>query len=147
MSAPRFLGFDHVDVRVRSLPLVEAFYDALMPRLGLPVKTLSHVDDAGEWMEPDEGRPYNTVEYGEEPEPGTAPRFIGFIEARDMTPVASRIAFAVSAPEAVAAWEPELEMLGARNIERAPDFDHYPAVFFEDPAGTRLELCARRKRG
>ena len=33
---PPFGGIDHIDVRVPALPAVEAFYDALMPALGLP---------------------------------------------------------------------------------------------------------------
>ena len=35
----RLLGLDHADIRVPSLAAVEAFYDAVMPGLGLSRKT------------------------------------------------------------------------------------------------------------
>jgi hypothetical protein len=44
------------------------------------------------------------------------------------------------------AWEPRLRELGAREIEFSEDMDTYPALFFEDPGGTKLELCARNRR-
>ena len=34
--------------------------------------------------------------------------------------------------------------LGAVNVELSADMDAYPAVFFEDPAGTLLEIVARK---
>jgi hypothetical protein len=37
-----------------------------------------------------------------------------------------------------------LEDAGACNIEPSAEMSAYPAVFFEDPAGTKLELVARR---
>ena len=63
-----FLGFDHIDTRVRSLAAVEGFYDRLMPKLGLTRKRLAHVDARGDWHDVSEERPYNTVEYAEESE-------------------------------------------------------------------------------
>ena len=47
----QFMGFDHVDVRVSSLELVEKFYDRLMPLLGLTRKRTAFVDSDGEWLE------------------------------------------------------------------------------------------------
>ena len=77
---PTFFGFDHIDVRVRSLALVEEFYDRLMPELGLSVKTFAHVDSSGQWLDETGERPYNAVEYHEPVASGDTPRFIGFIE-------------------------------------------------------------------
>jgi hypothetical protein len=39
-----------------------------------------------------------------------------------------------------------LRELGARAIEVDDDFVAYPAVFFRDPGGTALEICARRPK-
>ncbi|MBD5634686.1 MAG: VOC family protein [Candidatus Eremiobacteraeota bacterium] len=141
---PLFFGFDHVDVRVRSLAAVEAFYDALLPELGLPAKSFSFVAADGTWSDSSAHERYNTVEYSERSGEPRAQRFIGFIEDPAMRPVATRIAFALSSASEVRAWAARLEALGAREVESDDDFDNYPAVFFEDPAGTRLELCARR---
>lgn len=140
-SMQRFLGFDHIDVRVRSLAAVEPFYDAIMPLLGLVTKKLSYVDDAGDWHDADPTH-YNTVEYYEEADPGERFHFIGFIEAPAMTPVFTRIAFRVGSATAVEAWATDLPAHGAQNVGRSEDMAGYPAVFFEDPAGTKLEICA-----
>lgn len=137
-----FLGFDHIDTRVRSLKAVEGFYDELMPRLGLTRKHLAHVDANGDWHDPSEDRPYNTVEYAEEPNGERPACFIGFIEDARMQPVATRIAFRVKR-ETLPAWESTLRSLGAANVEFSEDMDAYPAIFFEDACGTHLELCAR----
>lgn len=136
----KFLGFDHIDTRVRSLRAVEGFYDELMPRLGLTRKRFAHVDAGGDWHDVSEERPYNTVEYAEESTGGPA-RFIGFIEDPKMQPVATRIAFRAergSLPE----WESILRSIGARHVELSADLEAYPAIFFEDACGTRLELHA-----
>ena len=135
------MGFDHVDTRVASLAHVEPFYDALMPKLGLPKKRYAHVDEAGDWHDPSPERPYNTVEYIEERQDG-AGRFIGFIEDRAMRPVSTRIAFRVERAS-LTGWLGVLVAMGARNVEPSADLDAYPAIFFEDAAGTRLEICAR----
>jgi catechol 2,3-dioxygenase-like lactoylglutathione lyase family enzyme len=143
----RFRGFDHIDTRVRDLALVEKFYDDLMPELGLSRKTFAFVDAAGEWQEPTVEHPYNTIEFHEEGGPADRPHgFIGFIEDRSLRPNATRIAFAVGTRDELHVWEPRLRELGARAIEFSDDMDGYPALFFEDPAGTRLELCARNRR-
>jgi catechol 2,3-dioxygenase-like lactoylglutathione lyase family enzyme len=138
-----FHGFDHVDVRVKSLSAVETFYDALLAELGLPRKRRSHVDDDGEWHEADDARPYNVAEYYEEPAPGKAAFFIGIIEDRAMQPTKTRIAFRLASRAALDRMSTRIQELGARNIELSEDMESYPAVFFEDAAGTRLELCAR----
>jgi hypothetical protein len=136
-----FGGFDHLDVRVRALAAVEAFYDTLMPALGLPVKRPSHVDAAGNWHEPSDERPYNTVEYFEPDGTLPAPRFIGFIEDRTLVPTATRIAFRVAFAD-LDRLRAVLVATGAHNIDETTDAS-YPAIFFDDPAGTRLELKPR----
>ena len=139
----QFEGFDHIDCRVRSLAAVETFYDALMPELGLPHKRFFYVDELGEWHEISGDRPYNTVEFSERAQPGRAPFFFGLIERRDHEPGLTRIAFRVERARMLE-LERVLGAMGARNVERNEDLEAYPAVFFEDPGGTKLELVARR---
>ena len=138
-----FEGFDHIDTRVRSLSSVEAFYDTLMPQLGLSEKRFAHVDAHGDWDEPSAGKAYNAVEYYEPSVVGHIPRFIGLIEDRAMTPTLTRIAFRVATPQDLPRWDQILRAAGAANIQWSAS-DLYPAIFFEDPAGTKLELVSRR---
>ncbi len=128
---------------MRSLAAVESFYDALMPELGLPQKRFSYVDVQGDWHEISSDHGYNTVEYFEQPQPGRTPFFFGLIERADHQPGLTRIAFRVEY-DRMLALEGKLEPMGARNVERSEDPDAYPAVFFEDPGGTKLELVSRR---
>ncbi len=139
-----FAGFDHVDVRVRSLAAVEPFYDALMPLLGLPRKSYARVE-GDEWTALERGGTHNAVEYFELPAAGRTARFIGFIEDSRHQASATRIAFGSAAPFDAAAWLERLQRLCARAVEPSADLESYPAVFFEDPAGTKLEICARRR--
>lgn len=141
---PQFQGFDHIDTRVRSIKVVEPFYDRLMPELGLVRKTYSHVDLKGDWHESQADGPYNTIEYFEELALGHAVRFIGFIEDPAMKPTGTRIAFRVSSPLELQRWTTLLNEIGAANIELSESMEEYPAIFFEDPAGTKLELLAER---
>lgn len=138
-----FEGFDHIDCRVRSLAAVESFYDALMPELGLPQKRFAYVDGLGVWHEISSEHGYNTVEYFERPQPGRTPFFFGLIERTDHQPGDTRIAFRVEF-DRMLELESLLESMGACNVERSEDLEAYPAVFFEDPQGTKLELVARR---
>ncbi len=140
----RFLGFDHVDMRVASLAAVERFYDALLPRLGLTRKTYATVAYGGASWADATIESHNAVEYAEEDVAGRAALFFGVIEETDAPPARGRIAFAI-APDALEEWERTLREIGAREIERSGD-EEYPALFFTDPAGTRLELCARPPR-
>lgn len=139
----QFEGFDHIDCRVRSLAAVESFYDALMPEIGLPQKRYSYVDGDGDWHEISTEHPYNTVEYFERPQPGRTPFFFGVIERADHAPGLTRIAFRLERAHMLELAE-RLEQMGARNVEQSEDPEAYPAVFFEDPLGTKLELVARR---
>ena len=142
---PFFAGFDHVDCRVRSLAAVESFYDALMPQLGLPRKRFSYVDDTGEWHDASADRRYNAIEFFEEAQPGRATFFMGIIERADHVPVATRIAFRVEHDRLIEI-ESFLREIGAGRVERSEDFEAYPAIFFEDPGGTKLEVVARAAR-
>jgi catechol 2,3-dioxygenase-like lactoylglutathione lyase family enzyme len=137
-----FLGFDHLDVRVRSLPLAEPFYDRFLPALGLIRKTHSFVDENGDWSDAADGAPYNVSEYYESPEPGCPARFIGIIEDPKMVPIATRIAFRVASEAELEGWRERLGAIGATGVEGETS-GPYPALFFEDPCGTKLELCAR----
>ncbi len=137
-----FLGFDHIDTRVRSVRKVESFYDRLLPALGLTEKRYAFVDADGQWHDADAQR-YNAVEYHEPPQAGRAAFFIGFIEDAGMQPVRTRIAFRVAASE-LGRWGEDLTVMGACNLELSDEPAEYPAIFFEDPVGTKLELVARK---
>jgi catechol 2,3-dioxygenase-like lactoylglutathione lyase family enzyme len=139
----QFEGFDHIDCRVRSLAAVESFYDALMPELGLPHKRFAFVDGDGEWHEISSEHGYNAVEYYERAQPGRTPFFFGLIERAGHDPGFTRIAFRIDRARMLE-LEGLLEPMGALKVERSEDLDAYPAVFFEDPQGTKLELVARR---
>lgn len=137
-----FEGFDHIDCRVRSLEAVEAFYDALMPELGLPNKRRSYVDDAGNWHQISGDHRYNAFEFYEPQRPGSMPFFIGFVERENHKPGLTRIAFRVRR-DRLFELETLLAQIGGCNIERSDDLNAYPAIFFEDPSGTKLEIVSR----
>ena len=59
-----------------------------------------------------------------------------------MRPTLTRIAIRVLTAGELDRWFDALSSIGARNVERSASAD-YPAIFFEDPGGTKLELCAR----
>ncbi|HET9031108.1 MAG TPA: VOC family protein [Candidatus Aquilonibacter sp.] len=134
-----FLGYDHVDCRVRSLPAVEAFYDDLLPALGLTEKRYAYVDPEGEWHT--EFDAYNTVEYYEPDHPTKPRRFFGVIENPLHRNNDTRIAFRVDV-NALDTLQTMLQRIGAQNVERS-DHPTYKAIFFEDPLGTRLEFTGR----
>lgn len=140
-----FAGYDHIDCRVPSLAAVEAFYDELMPELGLPRKRFSYVDDDGEWHEASADHTYNAIEFFEEAQADRATFFIGFIERQDHVPGLTRIAFRTDVGRMME-LETLLKRIGARRVERSADIDAYPAIFFEDACGTKLEIVARAPR-
>jgi len=84
------------------------------------------------------------VEYFEENVSGRRTMFFGVIEEASAQPARSRLAFRVER-ETLDEWARALPEIGAREIERETD-DSYPAIFFTDPLGTRLEVCARPPR-
>jgi catechol 2,3-dioxygenase-like lactoylglutathione lyase family enzyme len=144
MRAMTFRGIDHIDLRVPALGAVETFYDALFAPLGLTRKTYAVVTFGGaSWGEANAER-YNAVEWHEENVTGRPPAFFGVIEEDGAQPARGRIAFAVE-ESSLDEWARRLPDIGAREIERS-DEDGYPAIYFTDPLGTRLELCARRPR-
>ena len=141
----RFLGFDHVDTRVTSLAKVEPFYDRLMPLLGFTRKKLSYVDNGDNWGPPKDDGTYNAAEYYTPVSEREASFFIGFIERPDTPTVWTRIAFRVedvNDPE----WLTILSDIGAQKIQPSEDMSAYPAIFFEDPSGTKLEIVSRKPR-
>ena len=140
--AAAFSGFDHIDARVASLALVEAFYDKLMAALGLTDKRYVMVR-GDEWDYGDGSTPYNAVEYLEAPVVGKVAHFIGIIEEPATQLTMTRIAFRVGSIADVERYARELPSYGALHVELSADMRAYPAVFFEDPGGTKLELCAR----
>ena len=140
MSVPEFLGFDHIDCRVRSLAAVESFYDEVLPVLGLTEKRCAYVDANGEWHR--EFDTYNVVEYYEPEHPTKPRRFIGFVEdplhRKNDTRIAFRVPFARLHELAAL-----VERAGGEQLEWSDDMERYPALFCEDPAGTKLELIGR----
>jgi catechol 2,3-dioxygenase-like lactoylglutathione lyase family enzyme len=135
-----FYGFDHIDCRVRSLAAVEAFYDDLMPAIGLTEKRYAYVDGDGNWHT--QYDTYNAIEYYEPVHPTKPRRFFGVIENPLHRTNDTRIAFRVAyqrLDELVAL----LRKIGAPALELADDMKSSPGVFFEDPAGTKLEFTGR----
>ncbi len=139
-----FLGIDHVDLRVPALGAVESFYDRFFERLGLTKKTYSVVTFGGESWNGGTPDDYNAVEWYEEHVHGRRAAFFGVIEEAGSVPAHGRIAFAVE-KDSLDEWARVLPELGAREIEVSSEAS-YPAVFFTDPLGTRLEVCARPPR-
>ncbi|MGB6985476.1 MAG: VOC family protein [Candidatus Aquilonibacter sp.] len=135
-----FYGFDHVDCRVRSLAAVETFYDDLMPEIGLTEKRYAYVDADGEWHREFEN--YNAIEYYEPEHPTKPRRFFGLIENPLHRNNDTRIAFRVEYKR-MNEFIALLGKIGATSIELSEEMKTYPAVFFEDPAGTKLELIGR----
>ena len=122
--------FDHIDLRVRSLAEVKAFYTRLFPAIGFPIIT-----ENTEWIGFEAKR--------EEP----APEFIGVIEDPAHRPNATRIAFWAESKDEVERVTKVVIEAGGKNVE-GPMFNpeyaaNYYAVFFEDPCGNRLEVCCR----
>jgi catechol 2,3-dioxygenase-like lactoylglutathione lyase family enzyme len=128
-SLPMPRRFDHIDLRVPNLAEVSHFYRKLLPALGfkneLPVSG---------WLQ----------YYAEGDE---ATEFFGVTESAAHAPNENRIAFWASNRTEVDDLAVLLHAIGAKNIE-GPEYyespDYY-AVFFEDPAGNRLEICYRSK--
>jgi hypothetical protein len=114
--------------------------------LGLSRKSESHVGSDGEWYDVDSTRPRNVIEYHTPIEPGSPGWFIGLIEDQGMIPTKTRIAFALDSEQNLKDIEPLVRDAGGKVVEWSID-ESYPALFFEDPSGTRLEICARRPRG
>lgn len=122
--------FDHIDLRVSDITLVSDFYRALLPALGF-TQDLT----IPEWLQ----------FYAEG---GGATEFFGVTESPTHVPNENRIAFWASSVAEVNELARLLNGIGAKNIEGPgyeDDSSTYYAVFFEDPAGNRLEVCHRFK--
>ncbi|HEY5743039.1 MAG TPA: VOC family protein [Terrimicrobiaceae bacterium] len=121
--------FDHIDLRVPNLEFVSEFYRKLLPVLGFK----QNLTVEG-WLQ-----------YYAEGEGPT--EFFGVTESRSHLANENRIAFWVDSVIEVNAIARLLREIGAKNIEGPgyEDSSAYYAVFFEDPAGNRLEVCHRSK--
>ena len=121
--------FDHIDLRVPELESVKEFYRVLLPRLGFTEDM--NITDWLQYCSPGEGP---TEFFGVTQSPGHAPN-------------ENRIAFWASSMAEVDEIAQVLREIGARNIEGPSheDSEDYYGVFFEDPAGNRLEVCHRSR--
>ena len=121
--------FDHIDLRVADLASVREFYGVLLPRLGFTEDMNIH-----DWLQ------YSTQ--GEGPT-----EFFGVTQSPGHRPNENRIAFWAPSMAEVDEIAQVLKTIGARNIEGPSheDSEAYSGVFFEDPAGNRLEVCYRAK--
>jgi catechol 2,3-dioxygenase-like lactoylglutathione lyase family enzyme len=123
--------FDHVDLRVHSIAECEAFYDVVMPAVGLNHKRAIR----------DHVLYYRKI--------GKVPaECIVLFEDRDHAASGTVLAFYAATYEDVDRFAAQLSTAGARAIEgpmRCPEYsDTYYAVFFRDPSGNRLEVVCRR---
>jgi catechol 2,3-dioxygenase-like lactoylglutathione lyase family enzyme len=119
--------FDHIDLRVPDLASVREFYGALLPRLGFTENM-----NIPDWLQ--------FSSQGEGPT-----EFFGVTESPGHTPNENRVAFWAASMAEVDEIAQVLREIGARNIEGPSheDSESYYGVFFEDPAGNRLEVCHR----
>jgi predicted enzyme related to lactoylglutathione lyase len=118
--------FDHIDLRVRNVAEVRAFYEDLLPALGFTQD--ARIEG---WLQFEAG-------YGDVTE------FFGITESANHVPNENRIAFWAESVADVDRLAEVAVRAGAMNVE-GPAFEtaSYYAVFFEDPCGNRLEVCHR----
>jgi len=113
--------FSHIDLRVPDLAAVDAFYRALLPALGFTVE-----EDIEGWLQ-------FRSEDGSE--------FFGITGSPGHLANKNRIAFWGESRAHIDRIAELIIKHGAKNIEGpGPYADLYYALFFEDPAGTRLEV-------
>ena len=136
-SAPVFAmprRYDHIDLRVRSLPEVRPFYEALLPALGFT----RDVRIEG-WLQ------------FESSDADGVREFFGVAESPQHVANECRIAFWADSTSEVDKLAEIAVRAGARNVEGPvheipqPGETGYYAVFFEDPCGNRFEVCHRTK--
>jgi catechol 2,3-dioxygenase-like lactoylglutathione lyase family enzyme len=120
--------FDHIDLRVRNLEEVRAFYETLLPALGF-------VRDTGieGWLQ------YDAL--GAD---GSLRDFFGVTESPTHVANENRIAFWAGANAEVDRLALLVVDAGGRHVE-GPGYEApgYYAVFFEDASGNRFEICHR----
>jgi len=120
--------FDHVDLRVRSLPDARSFYETLLPALGFTQKV-----EVERWLQYEAAGTSGTTE------------FVGVTESAEHRPNDCRIAFWAESVSDVDRLARVAVQAGGRHVE-GPGYDEGPgyyAVFFEDPSGNRFEICHR----
>jgi catechol 2,3-dioxygenase-like lactoylglutathione lyase family enzyme len=121
--------FGHIDLRVRDLDEALAFYDALLPPLGLTERY--HGEQWKVWAATD-------------PLPRTA--YFGVTESAGHVPNENRIAFAVGSAHEVDGIAEAARKAGALDLSGPKEMPYGPgyyAVFFADPSGNRLEVYHR----
>jgi predicted enzyme related to lactoylglutathione lyase len=123
--------YDHIDLRVRSLPEVHRFYESLLPALGFVQQVQNE-----EWLQYEARSPEGVAE------------FFGITESPTHLANECRIAFWVDTAADVDRLATIVAEAGGQKIE-GPAFEEpdYYAVFFEDPSGNRLEICNRTGLG
>lgn len=120
--------FDHIDLRVPNLADVTSFYETLLPALGFLRRV--EVDDWLQYEDPME----------------VAGGFFGVTESPGHVANENRIAFRADSVAQVEELSEIAITAGARNVEGPMPYDEgYHAVFFEDPAGNRFEICYREE--
>ncbi len=122
---------------MRDLTAARAFYDVLMPALGL-TDVIEDADEAA-------------VEYYHPPLGVNAPRpFFGLHEDPGHVANDTCLAFTAATPGDVDRLAQIARAAGARDME-GPEIpyssERYYAVFFRDPGGNRIEICYRRAHG
>jgi catechol 2,3-dioxygenase-like lactoylglutathione lyase family enzyme len=120
--------FDHIDLRVPDLAEVTPFYETLLPVLGFTRKV--EVDGWLQYEDPME----------------IAGGFFGVTASPGHVANENRIAFRADSVAEVEELAEIAVNAGARNLEGPMPYDEgYHAVFFEDPAGNRFEICYREE--
>ncbi len=118
--------YDHIDLRVPDLAAATPFYEALLPALGFTRR----VDIEG-WLQ------FEAAD-------GDITEFFGVTESPAHVANENRIAFRAESAEEIERLAEIARRAGAGNIEGPMLYEAgYHAVFFEDPAGNRLEICHR----
>jgi predicted enzyme related to lactoylglutathione lyase len=115
----------HIDIHVRDITATRRLFDALMPAVGYELRS-ADTDYVSYWR--NQRRPS-----------------LGFIVEGDCGSGMMRVAFAVATNAAVDAAAGIARENGAQNIEGPstfPEYDpDYYALFFEDTAGNKFEIC------
>jgi catechol 2,3-dioxygenase-like lactoylglutathione lyase family enzyme len=119
---------DHIDLRVRNLEEVRAFYQTFLPALGF-----IHDAQIEGW-----------IQYDAVVKDGTSGDFFGVTECPTHVANENRIAFWADTDDEVDRLARIVVNAGAKNVE-GPGFEApgYYAVFFEDASGNRFEICHR----
>lgn len=118
--------YDHIDLRVPDLAAATPFYEALLPALGFTRR----VDVEG-WLQ------FEAAD-------GDITEFFGVTESPGHVANENRIAFRAESTGEIERLAEVARRAGAGNIEGPMHYEPgYHAVFFEDPAGNRLEICHR----